>query len=125
MSFQKFRKLSTRPMMLLPSRKREGSQADRGQEVHWPGMTPAGAAAKAQAALQALKDGRARGFLRRITPGLVTGAADADPSLVLTATVAGAIFGYSLLWVVLLCVPLLLAGACSSAGLTGTGSVRD
>ena len=109
MSFQKFRKLSTRPLLLLPSRKREGSQADRGQEVHWPGMTPAGAAAKAQAALQALKDGRARGFLRRITPGLVTGAADADPSLVLTATVAGAIFGYSLLWVVLLCVPLLLA----------------
>jgi Mn2+/Fe2+ NRAMP family transporter len=40
---------------------------------------------------------------------MVTGAADVDPSLVITATVAGAAFGYSLLWVVLLCVPFLAA----------------
>ena len=46
--------------------------------------------------------------LRRLGPGFVTGAADVDPSLVLTATVAGAVFGYSLLWVVLLCVPFLV-----------------
>jgi Mn2+/Fe2+ NRAMP family transporter len=39
---------------------------------------------------------------------MVTGAANADPSLVLTATVAGAAFHYSLLWVVVLCVPFLL-----------------
>ncbi|HTK94182.1 MAG TPA: divalent metal cation transporter, partial [Terriglobales bacterium] len=45
---------------------------------------------------------------RRMAPGIVTGAADVDPALVLTATVAGAAFGYSLLWVVLLCVPFLL-----------------
>jgi Mn2+/Fe2+ NRAMP family transporter len=38
---------------------------------------------------------------------VVTGAANVDPSLVVTATVAGAAFGYSLLWVVVLCVPLL------------------
>lgn len=45
----------------------------------------------------------------RILPGLVTGASDVDPALVLTATVAGAAFGYSLLWAVLLCIPFLLA----------------
>lgn len=38
---------------------------------------------------------------------MVTGAANVDPSLVITATVAGAAFGYSVLWVVVLCVPLL------------------
>ena len=45
----------------------------------------------------------------RLGPGLVTGAANVDPSLVVTATVVGAAFGYSLLWVVVLCVPFLLA----------------
>jgi Mn2+/Fe2+ NRAMP family transporter len=45
--------------------------------------------------------------LSRLAPGVVTGAADVDPALVLTATVAGAAFGYSLLWVVLLCIPFL------------------
>ncbi len=45
----------------------------------------------------------------RLGPGLVTGAANVDPSLVVTATVVGAVFGYSLLWVVVLCVPFLLA----------------
>ncbi len=48
------------------------------------------------------------GHLTQLGPGFVTGAADVDPSLVITATVAGAAFGYSLLWVVLLCVPFLI-----------------
>lgn len=47
--------------------------------------------------------------LRRLGPGFVTGAADVDPSLVIAATVAGVAFGYSLLWVVLLCMPFLIA----------------
>jgi Mn2+/Fe2+ NRAMP family transporter len=41
-------------------------------------------------------------------PGIVTGAADVDPALVLTATVAGAAWGLSLLWVVPLCIPFLI-----------------
>src|SRR5690348_6335235 len=49
------------------------------------------------------------GPLRRIIPGMVTGASDVDPALVLTATVAGAAYQYSLLWSVLLCVPFLLS----------------
>jgi Mn2+/Fe2+ NRAMP family transporter len=44
-----------------------------------------------------------------ILPGMVAGASDVDPTLVLTATIAGAAFGYSLLWAVLLCIPFLLA----------------
>ncbi len=45
----------------------------------------------------------------RLGPGIVTGAANVDPSLVVTATVAGAAYYYNLLWVVVLCVPFLLA----------------
>ncbi|HKD46018.1 MAG TPA: divalent metal cation transporter [Candidatus Angelobacter sp.] len=49
--------------------------------------------------------GRTAGVL----PGIIAGAADLDPAAVLTATVAGASFGYSLGWVVLLCVPVLFS----------------
>src|SRR5215472_16632428 len=45
----------------------------------------------------------------RTLPGIIAGAADLDPAAVLTATVAGASFGYSLGWVVLLCVPVLFS----------------
>jgi Mn2+/Fe2+ NRAMP family transporter len=43
----------------------------------------------------------------RTLPGVIAGAADLDPAAVLTATVAGVSFGYSLGWVVLLCIPVL------------------
>lgn len=42
-----------------------------------------------------------------LLPGIISGAADLDPAAVLTATVAGASFGYTLGWVVLLCMPVL------------------
>jgi Mn2+/Fe2+ NRAMP family transporter len=45
----------------------------------------------------------------RILPGIIAGAADLDPAAVLTATVAGASFGVSLGWVVVLCVPVLFS----------------
>jgi len=48
-------------------------------------------------------------FFQRLLPGIVTGASDVDPALVLTATVAGATYHYSLLWSVLISVPFLLA----------------
>ncbi len=44
----------------------------------------------------------------RLGPGVVTGASNLDPSAVVTATVTGAAFQYSLLWVVVLCIPFLL-----------------
>lgn len=43
----------------------------------------------------------------RLGPGVVTGASNLDPSAVVTATVTGAAFQYSLLWVVVLCIPFL------------------
>src|SRR5580698_10454297 len=59
-----------------------------------------------------MKNDRPSGVLTRIrgfTPGIVAGAADLDPAAVLTATVAGASFGYSIGWVVLLTIPILWA----------------
>jgi len=46
-------------------------------------------------------------LLRTIGPGLVTGTANVDPSLVITATVVGATFHFALLWVIVLCIPFL------------------
>jgi Mn2+/Fe2+ NRAMP family transporter len=47
--------------------------------------------------------------VKQFAPGIVTGAANLDPSAVVTATVAGAAFSRGLLWEVLLCLPFLLA----------------
>src|SRR5215471_13241490 len=59
-------------------------------------------------------------------PGIIAGAADLDPAAVLTATVAGASFGYSLGWVVLLCVPVLFSvfAVSSRIGRTGKGLIQ-
>lgn len=48
-------------------------------------------------------------WLKRLGPGLITGAADDDPSGIGTYTQAGAQFGFSLLWTVLLTYPLMVA----------------
>ncbi len=47
-------------------------------------------------------------MLRSVGPGLLTGIANVDPSVVITATVVGAAFHFSLLWVIVLCIPFLL-----------------
>jgi len=47
--------------------------------------------------------------LLRIGPGLITGVADDDPSGIGTYSVAGAQFGYQLLWLAPLCMPLMIA----------------
>jgi Mn2+/Fe2+ NRAMP family transporter len=63
----------------------------------------------------------------RVVPGIVAGAADLDPAAVLTATVAGATFGASVAWVVLLCIPILRAvfGVAARIGHeTGLGLIR-
>ncbi|MDB5624847.1 MAG: putative manganese transport protein, partial [Tardiphaga sp.] len=48
-------------------------------------------------------------ILRLLGPGLVTGAADDDPSGVTTYSQAGAQFGYGLLWTVFLTTPFMIA----------------
>ena len=46
---------------------------------------------------------------KRLGPGLLTGAADDDPSGVGTYSATGAQFGYLLLWLVPFCIPLMVA----------------
>lgn len=55
------------------------------------------------------KAGQLRRFLKVLGPGLITGAADDDPSGIVTFSQAGAAFRYGLLWVVPLQVPLMIA----------------
>jgi NRAMP (natural resistance-associated macrophage protein)-like metal ion transporter len=52
---------------------------------------------------------RIRGFFAELGPGLITGAADDDPSGVSTYSVAGAAFGYAPLWTAALSFPLMAA----------------
>ena len=47
--------------------------------------------------------------LRQLGPGLITGAADDDPSGIATYSQAGAQFGYSMLWTVVFTLPLMVA----------------
>jgi NRAMP (natural resistance-associated macrophage protein)-like metal ion transporter len=48
-------------------------------------------------------------FLENLGPGLITGAADDDPSGISTYSVAGAAYGYATLWTALLTFPLMAA----------------
>ncbi|HEY5799022.1 MAG TPA: divalent metal cation transporter [Burkholderiaceae bacterium] len=50
-----------------------------------------------------------KSWLSRLGPGLVTGAADDDPSGVATYSQAGAQFGYGMLWTLLFTFPLMAA----------------
>lgn len=54
-------------------------------------------------------DGRRRwtGLLARVGPGLITGAADDDPSGIATYSQAGSLFGFGLLWTLLFSYPLM------------------
>jgi NRAMP (natural resistance-associated macrophage protein)-like metal ion transporter len=60
-----------------------------------------------------IKNGIERNPIRRsldvLGPGLITGAADDDPSGISTYSVAGAAFGYATLWIALLTFPLMVA----------------
>ena len=67
---------------------------------------------------------RFRHFFDRLGPGLITGAADDDPSGISTYSVAGAAFGYTLLWTALISFPLMTAVQlmCARLGMvTGQG----
>jgi NRAMP (natural resistance-associated macrophage protein)-like metal ion transporter len=66
-------------------------------------------------------------FLEKLGPGLITGAADDDPSGIATYSQGGAQFGYSLLWTLFLTYPLMVGiqvvsariGRVSGYGLAG------
>src|SRR4029079_3475777 len=48
-------------------------------------------------------------FFRELGPGLITGAADDDPSGISTYSQAGAAYGTNLLWTALISLPLMSA----------------
>lgn len=67
---------------------------------------------------------RGSGYFRRIGPGLVTGAADDDPSGIGTYAQVGAASGFGLLWTTVVALPLAAAVQESTARLglvTGRG----
>ncbi len=67
-----------------------------------------------------------RRFLNILGPGLITGAADDDPSGIATYSQTGAQFGYGQLWIAIFTLPLMTAiqEACARIGLvTGKGIV--
>lgn len=73
-----------------------------------------------------MKKGAFRKLLRMLGPGLITGAADDDPSGIATYSQTGAQFGYGQLWTSLFTLPLMTAvqEACARIGqVTGKGIV--
>ncbi|MFA6113726.1 MAG: divalent metal cation transporter [Sphingomonas sp.] len=62
------------------------------------------------------------GLIRQLGPGLITGAADDDPSGIATYSQAGAQFGFGLLWTLVLTYPLMTAVQLVSARI---GRVTD
>ena len=74
--------------------------------------------------IRRLQSARLRHFFRELGPGLITGAADDDPSGISTYSIAGASFGYGLLWTALFSFPLMTAVQlmCARLGMvTGQG----
>jgi Mn2+/Fe2+ NRAMP family transporter len=82
----------------VASRRSHRRRGERGKLIEFPGRPP-------QPPKRRLNSTYAK--LSRATPGIIAGAADLDPAAVLTATVAGASFGLSVGWVVILCIPVL------------------
>jgi Mn2+/Fe2+ NRAMP family transporter len=80
------------------SRKSHKRRGERGKLVEWPGSQRPASKRRGEST---------SGTISGITPGIIAGAADLDPAAVLTATVAGASFGLSVGWVVILCIPIL------------------
>ena len=58
---------------------------------------------------QVANDSPEQSWMARLGPGLITGAADDDPSGIATYSQAGAQYGFNLLWTLLLTYPLMVA----------------
>ena len=86
------------------------------------------AAARRPLGLRARLQRAAHHWTAGLGPGIVTGAADDDPSGIATYSQAGAQFGYGLLWTMLLTYPLMSAVQLVSAHIgrvTGAGLARN
>ncbi len=68
-----------------------------------------------------------RRFFKKLGPGVITGAADDDPSGIATYTQTGAQFGYGQLWTTIFILPLMVSiqEACARIGaVTGKGIAK-
>lgn len=68
-----------------------------------------------------------RAWAKSLGPGLITGAADDDPSGIATYSIAGASAGFSMLWAALITMPMMavIDGTCARIGLaTGAGLMQ-
>lgn len=82
---------------------------------------------KTKVGTRSKKPSRARKFLSELGPGIVTGAADDDPSGIGTYTTAGASLGFATLWTAIITFPLMAVvqflcakiGLVSGMGLAG------
>ena len=76
---------------------------------------------------------RVERFFAELGPGLITGAADDDPSGISTYSVTGAAFGYAPLWIALFSFPVMISvqlmcarlGMVSGKGLAGVVRVEE
>jgi NRAMP (natural resistance-associated macrophage protein)-like metal ion transporter len=81
-------------------------------------------AKRRQKSRAASRPGGVRAFWKSLGPGVVTGAADDDPSGIATYSIAGAQYGTALLWTALFTWPLMIAvqSMCARVGMvTGRG----
>jgi NRAMP (natural resistance-associated macrophage protein)-like metal ion transporter len=84
--------------------------------------------ASPQAGVKSEPETGKRGILQALGPGLVTGAADDDPSGIGTYSQVGAQFGYGMAWTMLFGYPLLAAiqAVCARIGaVTGRGIAQN
>lgn len=71
--------------------------------------------------------GKLKKFWQKLGPGLITGASDDEPSAIATYSIAGAKFGYKILWAAVFALPLMITiqemsariGRVSNKGLAG------
>lgn len=81
-------------------------------------------------AASGVSEGHFKRFLGQCGPGVISGAANDDPSCIVTYSIAGAAFGYLTLWTSLYCLPLIAAAQlmCSRLGMVSgrglAGAVR-
>ncbi|MGB3380417.1 MAG: divalent metal cation transporter [Rhodanobacter sp.] len=86
--------------------------------------TPAGTATVPSGHRNTEDGGTEKPLWANLSAGLVTGAADDDPSGIATYSQVGAAFGYGMLWCILVTMPLMIAIQAVSAGIgrvTGHG----
>jgi NRAMP (natural resistance-associated macrophage protein)-like metal ion transporter len=97
----------------------------RPRDPELPRLAPVG---QAEPAVPVRRRSRLRYLLGILGPGLVTGAADDDPSGIATYSQTGAQFGYGQLWTAVWMLPLMTAvqEACGRIGnVTGKGLARN